>query len=156
MAIGLSLLSLQRNTTLPLYQALIYPVTNLACESDSYTLFHDGPFLTAALIRWMIDAWTPDVSRRSEILASPLLAPISQLEGFPPTLVITAELDPLRDEGEVFAQHLAAAGVDTTSLRALGTFHGFWSVNGLRETPAARVARGLVTVKLRGVFGTGY
>ncbi|KAH8148201.1 uncharacterized protein LAJ45_07653 [Morchella importuna] len=156
MAIGLSLLSLQRNTTLPLYQALIYPVTNLACESDSYTLFHDGPFLTAALIRWMIDAWTPDVSRRSEILASPLLAPINQLEGFPPTLVITAELDPLRDEGEVFAQHLAAAGVDTTELRAQGTFHGFWSVNALRQTPVARVARELVAVKLRGVFGTGY
>lgn len=156
MAIGLSLLSLQRNTTLPLYQALIYPVTNLACESSTYTFFRDGPFLTAALIRWMIAAWAPDVSRRSEVLASPILATVGMLRGFPPTLVVTAESDPLREEGEVFAQHLAAAGVDTTVLRALGTFHGFWSVNALRGTPAARAARELVTVKLKAVFGVGY
>lgn len=97
----------------------------------------------------MINAWTPSIPQRSEILASPLLATKEDLTGFPATLVIVAEVDPLREEGEQFARHLAAAGVDTTVFRAEGTVHDFVMLNGLAKTPAARGAIEIAGLKLR-------
>lgn len=97
----------------------------------------------------MIGEWAPDVSRRTEILASPLLATKAELEGFPESLVIVAEVDPLREEGEQFARHLAAAGTNTTVFRAEGTIHDFAMLNGLSTTPAARGAIEIAGLKLK-------
>jgi acetyl esterase/lipase len=71
---------------------------------------------------------------------SPLRASPEQLSGLPPALVITAEADVLRDEGEAYAAKLRAAGVPVTAVRYLGIIHDFVMLNALRETKAAEAA----------------
>ena len=68
--------------------------------------------------------------------ASPLQATVEQLRGLPPALVITAEADVLRDEGEAYGRKLRAAGVDVTAVRYAGVFHDFMMLNALAETNA--------------------
>jgi acetyl esterase len=82
----------------------------------------DNAALDSTGMRAFWDAYAPgDAGRNPEV--SPLLADLS---AFPPTLLVTAEHDILRDQGEAFAAALADAGVDVTAWRALGTLHGFW------------------------------
>jgi len=105
-------------------QILIYPVTMQAePEFASRGVLADGFFLTRALMQWFTEHYIPDRARRREPEASPLLA--ESLVGLPPALVLTAEFDPLVDEGEAYARRLIAAGVPVRARRFLGTIHGF-------------------------------
>lgn len=97
---------------------LMYPPVHAAAAFAD----EQNPALDAAGMRAFWDAYAPgEVGEEPEV--SPLLA---ELDAFPPTLVVTAEHDILRDQGENFAAALSAAGVDVTAWRALGTMHGFW------------------------------
>jgi acetyl esterase len=91
-------------------------------------------------MQWFWDAYAPDITRRSEPTASPLLASMEQLAGLPPALVITDEADVLRDEGEAYSRKLRQAGVDVTSVRYEGVFHDFMMLNALAATNATRTA----------------
>ena len=71
---------------------------------------------------------------------SPARAPVADLGGLPPTLIVTAEADVVRDEGEAFGELLRAAGVPVTCTRYLGTVHDFVVLSQLSDTPAARAA----------------
>ena len=105
-------------------QLLIYPATTLAEPvSASRVRLGNDYFLTRALMDWFTAHYIPEVARRSEPDASPLLA--QDLAGLPPALVLTVEFDPLVDEGEAYAQRLIAAGVPVRAQRYLGTIHGF-------------------------------
>jgi acetyl esterase/lipase len=115
-------------------QMLVYPVTDLAHESPSYVENGEGYLLSAAVMRFFVECYTPDVQERLDPRASPLLA--DDLTGLPTTLVVTAEYDPLRDEGEAYARALQAAGVRVTLERFDGAVHGFWQM-----TPISRLAR---------------
>jgi len=111
-------------------QVLIYPVTDVSSfETDSHRDFAEGYFLTRAAMNWFTGHYLPsaDVTRHPEV--SPLLAP--NVGGLPPALVITAEFDPLRDEGEAYAQRLRQAGVPVTVSRYPGMIHGFVSMRGV-------------------------
>lgn len=111
-------------------QLLIYPVTDFSTfETDSHRELAEGYFLTRAAMEWFRDLYlaTPDQRRQHE--ASPLLA--SNLTGLPPAVVITAEFDPLRDEGEAYAKRLQQAGVPVTVKRYPGVTHGFVSMHGV-------------------------
>ena len=105
------------------HQCLIYPVTDSRCDTPSFAENADGYFLSAEAMRWFWSHYLQDAARGDEPYASPLRAP--DLSGLPPTLVITAEYDPLRDEGERYAAALAAAGVVTELRRYDGMIHGF-------------------------------
>lgn len=111
------------------FQLLIYPVTDARRVSQSYTEQREGPFLTAAAMGWFIDHYlsgghgTPDDPR-----VSPLLAPDHVLAAGPPAWVLTAEHDPLRDEGEAYGARLSAVGVPTVTTRYEGMIHGFVSL----------------------------
>ncbi|KAA8894396.1 esterase/lipase [Sphaerosporella brunnea] len=142
MSAAVNFLSLQkgRRDLVPKFQALFYPLTDTSKESCTYQTFFDGPGLQVKTLRWMINAFAPNKSDRKSVLASPLLASDGLLKQLPETLVMVAEVDPLRQEGEEFARRLSAAGVRTTVVRVEGTVHDFVMLNGLAQTPAARLA----------------
>ena len=109
-------------------QVLVYPVTDGTLGEPSMDENGDGYFLTKATMAWFWDHYMGDRDRATEPTASVLHAPDEALAGLPPALVITAEFDPLRDEGEAYASRLAAAGVDVTTSRYDGMIHGFFSM----------------------------
>jgi acetyl esterase/lipase len=86
------------------------------------------------------DLYAPDVKTRANPYVSPLRASTQELKDLPPALVITAENDPLRDEGEAYARKLKAAGVEVTAVRYNGTIHDFVALNGLRYVPSTEAA----------------
>jgi acetyl esterase len=108
------------------YQFLIYPVTDRNFEVASYRENSRGYFTTATHLRWYWDQYVgPDGADAAHPYASPLRA--EDLSGLPPARVLTAEYDPLRDEGEAYAERLSAAGVETSLRRFDGMFHGFFT-----------------------------
>ena len=113
----------------------------------------DGPWLTRAAAEWYWNAYLPDVNRRTEITASPALATVDQLRNLPDALIVVAENDPVRDEGEAYARNLADAGVRVTSLRYNGTVHDFVVLNALADTPAAASAVAQAVHALQSAFG---
>jgi acetyl esterase len=140
LATAVALLARQRGGPKVASQVLLLPATDAGFDTPSYREFADGPFLTRELMRWFWGQYAPDPAARNEITASPLRASAGQLRGLPPALVITAENDPLRDEGEEYARRLIAAGVEVTATRYLATIHAFVLLDALAGTPAARAA----------------
>jgi acetyl esterase len=110
------------------HQLLTYPVTDMAFKSESYTSNGTGYFLTKDMMAWFGLQYVPS----GHDIEDPLLSPLyhKNLSGLPPATVITAEYDPLRDEGEAYAKKLQDAGVPTKLIRYDGVFHGFFSMNG--------------------------
>lgn len=121
-------------------QVLFWPVTNANFENASYDEFEQGHFLTRPMMKWFWDAYTTDANQRKEIYASPLLATPEQLKGLPPALIITAEKDVLRDEGEAYGRKLDAAGVPVVTTRYNGMIHDFGLLNVLSTVPSTRAA----------------
>lgn len=130
-------------------QLLFYPVTDASFETESYEQFASGYFLRREGMRWFWDQYTIDPDARAEITASPLRASIEQLQGLPEALIITAEADVLRDEGEAYANKLREAGVRVTAARFQGIIHDFVMLNELADTAAARGALLLANAWLR-------
>ncbi|MFC8175725.1 alpha/beta hydrolase [Streptomyces sp. NPDC057325] len=149
MSAALTLMAKQRGDVRLLQQVLFYPVTDASFDTDSYREFAEGYFLRREAMEWFWGQYTTDEAERAQITASPLRASAEQLAGLPPALVITAEADVLRDEGEAYAARLRTAGVPVTALRVLGTIHDFVMLNALRETHAAELAIGLAVTTLR-------
>ena len=107
----------------PRAQALVYPVLNLADMSPSRFEFSEGYMLEERMDRWFVSQYLGDPDEARDPYASPLLA--EDLRGLPPALIVTAEYDPLRDQGEIYAHRLRTAGVDAVAIRYLGMVHGF-------------------------------
>lgn len=122
------------------FQLLLWPVTDASFNNASYNQFADGHFLTRAMMEWFWDNYTTDPKQRNEIHASPLRARLEQLQGLPPALVQTAEMDVLRDEGEAYARRLGAAGVAVSAVRYNGMIHDYGLLNVIAEVPAVRTA----------------
>jgi acetyl esterase len=140
MSAALTLLAKERGDVSFVQQVLFYPVTNAAFDTDSYERFASGYFLSRDGMRWFWDQYTIDDAERASVLASPLRASEEQLRGLPPALVITAEADVLRDEGEAYAARLRDAGVPVVCARYTGIVHDFVMLNALHETPPAKAA----------------
>ncbi|MFI6317504.1 alpha/beta hydrolase [Nonomuraea sp. NPDC050556] len=149
MSAALTLMAKQRGGIELRQQVLFYPVTDAAFDTGSYEQFATGYFLRRDGMRWFWDQYTTSPRDRAEITASPLRATAEQLTGLPPALVITAEADVLRDEGEAYANKLRAAGVPVTAVRFQGIIHDFVMLNALRETRAAQAAIDLAIAILR-------
>ena len=135
-------------------QLLFYPVTDAAFDTASYHQFAEGYHLRRDAMMWFWDQYTTNPGERNQITASPLRASTQHLKGLPPALVITAEADVLRDEGEAYANKLRGAGVRVTAARFQGTIHDFVMLNALATTAAARGALALATAWLREGFAT--
>jgi acetyl esterase len=154
MAAAVTLLSKERGGPDIHLQLLFYPVTNAAFDTASYHQFAEGYHLRRDAMMWFWDQYTRHAGERNEITASPLRASTQQLQGLPPALVITAEADVLRDEGEAYATRLRQAGVRVTAVRFQGTIHDFVMLNALAHSAAARGAIALATAWLREGFST--
>jgi acetyl esterase len=113
------------------FQLLVYPVIAPDFDTPSYRENAEGYLLTRDTMRWFWDQYVPDPYERAHPYASPLAA--RDLAALPPALVITAEYDPLRDEGEAYARSLRAAGVPVTASRYDGVIHGFLSFSDFME-----------------------
>ncbi|MFD8980569.1 alpha/beta hydrolase [Streptomyces sp. NPDC059564] len=140
MSAALTLMAKERGDVRFVQQVLFYPVTDAAFDTGSYHQFAEGYYLRRDAMQWFWDQYTTDAGRRAEITASPLRATTEQLKDLPPALVITAEADVLRDEGEAYANKLRAAGVPVTAVRYQGVIHDFVMLNALRGTHAAEAA----------------
>jgi acetyl esterase len=149
MAIAVTLMAKARGGPAIERQLLFYPVTDAAFDTGSYLQFATGHFLRRDAMMWFWDQYTTDPKQRAEITASPLRATTEQLRGLPQALVITAEADVLRDEGEAYANKLREAGVRVTAARFQGILHDFVMLNALANTAAARGAMALATTWLR-------
>ena len=154
MAAAVTLLSRERGGPDIRLQLLFYPVTNAAFDTASYHQFAEGYHLRRDAMMWCWEQYTRHPGERNEITASPLRASTQQLQGLPPALIITAEADVLRDEGEAYANKLRQAGVRVTAVRFQGTIHDFVMLNALAHTAAARGAIALATAWLREGFAT--
>ena len=119
-------------------EILFWPVTDANFDTPSYKQFAEGHFLTRNMMKWFWDNYTTDVTKRKDIMVSPLQATVEQLKGMPPTLIQTAENDVLRDEGEAYGRKLDAAGVQVTSVRYNGMIHDFGLLNAISQVPAVR------------------
>ena len=119
------------------FQLLIYPVLDFAeMETESHKLFAEGYLIGGAAHEFTREVYLPNPADRRSPFASPLLA--DDLTGLPPALVITAEFDPLRDEGELYARKLADAGVQARATRFPGVPHAFLFVHPALSRKADR------------------
>jgi acetyl esterase len=127
------------------FQLLIYPVTDCSFETRSYRENAEGFFLTRRQMRWFWEHYLADPAQAADPYASPLRA--EKLEGLPPALVITAEYDPLRDEGEAYAARLREAGVPVAQSRYEGMIHGFFSMGNAVDRGRDAVAEAAAALR---------
>ncbi|MEB7066375.1 alpha/beta hydrolase [Mammaliicoccus sciuri] len=145
MATVMTIMTKQRNG-LPINQQLLYyPVTNAEFDTESYHQFAENYFLAKEGMQWFWDQYTTDANERAEITASPLKASVEELKGLPSAMILNAEADVLRDEGEAYANKLREAGVEVTHMRFQGIIHDFVMVNSMDQTNATRAAMDIST-----------
>ena len=133
-------------------QVLFYPATDASFDTESYRLFAEGYSMRAEQNRWFWDQYCPDKGRRSEMTVAPLQADLDTLSLMPPTTILTAEADCLRDEGEAYASRLREAGVPVLSIRYQGVINAFVLLNTLRATRAANSAVVQAVASLKEAF----
>lgn len=128
----------------PLFQMLIYPVTDLRMETTSMKEFTDTPIWNARLNAWMIKGYLNNgLKDLPEYYASPARSP--RFDGLPPAYIETAEFDCLRDEGAAYHGKLRAAGVESVYKQTQGTIHGFevkYDCEYTRQIVAERITFG--------------
>lgn len=135
LAVAAALLARSRGPTVR-HLALLYPITDAACDTDSMREFARGYILTRSAMQWYWSSYLETPQDAVNPLASVLRA---ELAGLPTTTVVTAEFDPLRDEGEAFADRMRASGVTVFARRYPGMIHGFVGMPHITSTAARAV-----------------
>ncbi|QSO48105.1 alpha/beta hydrolase [Alicyclobacillus mengziensis] len=148
LAAAVTLLARDRGGPKLTYQVLMYPTVDLYGQTESKVKNGTGYFLEAEDMFWFRSCYLPDERDARDPLASPLLAP--DHTNLPPALVITAEFDPLHDEGEAYAGTLREAGVPVEHRNYAGMIHGFMSMTWMFED--GREAIELAGARLREAF----
>jgi acetyl esterase/lipase len=131
------------------FQLPIYPVTNHSLDTPSYRENAKGYLLETEAMAWFWGHYLRSEADGEQVHASPLRA--KDFRGLPSALVITAEFDPLRDEGEAYAKRLQADGVPTTLKRYDGMIHGFFGMSAIMDKAKQAVADACTA--LRDAFG---
>jgi acetyl esterase len=149
LATVVALLSRERGGPRLKFQLLIYPVVDFYDQSPSMQQYSQGYFLTREGMDWFTNSYLPSREAGLEPSASPMNA--TDLSALPPAMVITAECDPLRDQGEEYARKLQGAGVPVELKRYEGMIHPFFQFGGILDT--ARVAMNDAASALRGALG---
>lgn len=132
---------------------MMWPLTDASMEHESYKLFGKDRFLTAKEMAWMFDLYSTDREELNSKYISVLNAELEELQDFPPTLIITAGNDILRDEGEAFGRKLDEAGVKVVTTRYNGTIHDFGLLNALANDPTTKAMFGQAAGLLKKFLG---
>jgi acetyl esterase len=127
------------------FQLLVYPWVDFVDDSPSVREYGADHFLTADAMAWFADHYLPPPVDRRQPWVSPMHA---NLAGLPPAFVLTAECDPLRDQGEAYAHRLQAAGVTATLKRYDGMFHPFFSLGGIIDGAREAMADASAALKV--------
>lgn len=131
-------------------QVLVYPNTDYRADTASMRENTDPSFFNSRSVAWYWGHYLADPADGANPLAAPLRA--DDLSGLPPALVLSAEYDPLRDEGEAYARRLREAGVPVELIRYDGMAHGFFTMTGM--LPASRMATARVVDFVGTAFGS--
>jgi acetyl esterase len=126
------------------FQLLVYPATDLTRSQPSHVENGEGYMLTTEAMEWFIGHYLGDTDPKDPDI-SPLFA--TDLAGLPPALVVTAEFDPLRDEGEAYAERLRDAGVAARTSRYDGMIHGFLSMDSLLDGARRALAETIAALR---------
>jgi len=153
MSAALTLMAKDRGGPRISYQVLLIPATDAGVDTASYLAFANDRFLSRGFMKYGWDRYAPDEKTRNNPYVSPLRASKAELAGLPPALVITAENDPLRDEGEAYARKLKEAGVEVNAVRYNGTVHDFVLLNALRHVSSTKSALRLASEAIRDHVG---
>jgi acetyl esterase/lipase len=140
MTAALTLMAQDRKGPKISFQLLLIPATDASVDTASYHEFGVGRFLARDFMKYGWDLYAPDAKTRDLPYVSPLRATREELTGLPPALVITAENDPLRDEGEAYARKMKDAGVEVTAIRYNGVIHDFVLLNAIKDVPEVQAA----------------
>lgn len=130
-------------------QVLVYPVTDAGFDTPSYRDNAEGYLLTRDSMHWFWDHYCPKAADRAHPYAAPARA--QDLTNLPPALILTAEFDPLRDEGEAYGARLTQAGGKVECIRYDGLIHGFFSMSHLLD--AGRPGMEKAASALKHAFG---
>jgi acetyl esterase len=139
----------------PALQVLVYPVVDCDFDTQSYHENGDGYLLDTAQMRWFFDCYARGGSNPGDPTISPLRAAdlrSGDLRAVAPAFVLTAQYDPLRDEGEAYAAALGASGADVSLTRYDGMIHAFFGLGAVFDAGGEAVAD--VGAELRRAFGT--
>ncbi|HEY8981825.1 MAG TPA: alpha/beta hydrolase fold domain-containing protein, partial [Streptomyces sp.] len=140
MATALTMMAKRRAGPRIRAQVLYCPMTDPDAATASAARFASGYFLTREAVDWYWQEYADDPDDLTDPTAAPLRATDTDLAGLPAALVVSAEADVCRDEGEQYARLLRRSGVQVTAVRYLGTVHDFVSLNSLRDSPPTRAA----------------
>ncbi len=132
----------------PVHQLLIYPVTDFNFDTPSYREHANAKPLNATMMRWFWSRYLPEPGAGFSPYASPLRANLNDL---PPTTVITADIDPLRSEGEAYANKLSQSGVDVEQVNYPGVTHEFFGMGAAVDDAKQAVAK--TGERLKAAFG---
>ncbi|NMN95891.1 alpha/beta hydrolase [Antrihabitans stalactiti] len=114
---------------LPVTQVLAYPAVDETFTAPSWSEFADAPLLSAADAQWFWEQYVGPGHTKNDCFAAPMRA--ESLRGLPPALILTAEVDPIRDDAEAYAARLRQDGVPVTQTRYTGVLHGFFTEIGV-------------------------
>jgi acetyl esterase len=142
-----ALLAARRGGPAICLQLLVYPMLDMVGDHPSMRENGEGYLLSAVRIEWFKGQYLRDAGDRTDPLASPLHAP--DLAGQPPAIVVTAELDPLRDEAEAYAERLRSAGVEVLARRHDGLVHGFLQLGALSPAASAAIRETIAATRAR-------
>ncbi|ORY98118.1 Alpha/Beta hydrolase protein [Syncephalastrum racemosum] len=134
-------------------QILFNPLTSMMTQHyASYDQFgkNNDYSLSSNSVKNCVDRYINDASELNDKLVTPQVATLEDMQGLPPALVITAECDMLRDEGEEYSRKLTEAGVDCTAVRFIGAIHGFVMLSA--KTPQREMALNLMARYLKDIF----
>ncbi|EWY37905.1 hypothetical protein N825_16005 [Skermanella stibiiresistens SB22] len=151
MAIGVSRMARQQGLRPPIHQALIYPVAGNDMNTESYRENANAKPLNKAMMGWFFDKYLRNPRDGNDPLINVVDAP--DLAGLPPTTIVTAEIDPLRSDGQLLAQRLRNAGVEVAANNYEGVTHEFFGAASVIEK--AKEAQAYVAGRLREAFVGG-
>lgn len=135
------------------FQLLLFPAVDSNVDTASYADFAEGRFLARDFMKFGWDTYTPTETARNDVYAAPLKATTEQLRGLPPATILTAENDPLRDEGIAYGRKLREAGVEASTIEYVGLVHDWMVLNPLQQVPGVQASFRHAVAELKHYLG---